>query len=69
MSDMEKDDESTKVIKKRKNYEELIPIPVICPWCNKLYKISQWNVKEGQKIGTSHGMCPKCYEKISKKDS
>lgn len=69
MSNTESDGDTTKVIRKRKDQKELIPIPIICPWCNKLYRISKWNVKEGQKTGTSHGMCPKCYEKISKKDS
>lgn len=41
-------------------------IPVICPWCNKLFKLSKWNVYMHAKTGVTHGICPECFEKIIK---
>lgn len=38
-------------------------IPTICPWCNKIFKLDQWDIEEDRKIGATHGICPKCFEK------
>jgi len=39
-------------------------IPVICPWCNKLFRIARWNIRDGSKISPTHGICPDCLKKI-----
>ena len=39
-------------------------IPVICPWCNKVFKLAHWKVKEGSKIAPTHGICPNCLKKV-----
>ncbi len=41
-------------------------IPMVCSWCNSIYKIDEWSVNDGQRTGVSHGLCPKCYEKMTK---
>jgi hypothetical protein len=48
---------------KRTNGKENKSIPIICIGCNEIFKISQWHVEENKRIGPSHGMCLKCYEK------
>jgi hypothetical protein len=46
---------------------DLLPkktIPLICSWCNKIYRIEQWKFEENQRTGVSHGICPECLEKM-----
>lgn len=38
-------------------------IPKICPWCNKIIKIEEWEVKHNKKTAPFHGICRKCFEK------
>ena len=38
-------------------------IPNICSWCNKIFKISKWEIESNQKAGVSHGMCSDCQDK------
>jgi len=40
---------------------EVKTIPLICPWCNRLFKVSRWEVEYGRKTGASHGICPECF--------
>lgn len=40
--------------------EETKCIPLICSWCNKIYRISQWKIRKDVKTNVSHGMCPAC---------
>ncbi|GEM_PF-1870654 len=47
--------------------DEIKTIPIVCPWCNKIYTISKWKVERNKKIGVSHGICPQCYKKMRKK--
>jgi hypothetical protein len=42
---------------------EIKTIPMICPWCNKVFKVSKWEVEFGRKTGASHGICDECYRK------
>jgi len=39
-------------------------IPVICSWCNTIFRISEWEVDEDTKTRPSHGICPTCSEKM-----
>jgi hypothetical protein len=39
-------------------------IPLICSWCNKIYRIEQWKFEENQRTGVSHGICPECLSKM-----
>jgi len=46
---------------------EMLPkktIPLICSWCNKIYRIEKWQFEENQRTGVSHGICPECLEKM-----
>ncbi|HBC87612.1 MAG TPA: hypothetical protein DCZ94_11705 [Lentisphaeria bacterium] len=38
-------------------------IPVICPWCNKVYRLASWKISEGNKTAPTHGICPNCLKK------
>jgi hypothetical protein len=42
---------------------EIKTIPMICPWCNRVFKVSKWEVEFGRKTGASHGICDECYRK------
>ncbi|HBC87926.1 MAG TPA: hypothetical protein DCZ94_13310 [Lentisphaeria bacterium] len=57
----------TQIISKE-SLDELKTIPIVCPWCNMIYKVSLWQVKRDKKIGVSHGICPQCYKKMKKKN-
>lgn len=46
---------------------EIKTIPMICPWCNKVFKVSKWEVEFGRKTGASHGICDECYRKQLKR--
>ena len=39
-------------------------IPVICSWCDTIFRISEWEVDEETKTRPSHGICPSCQEKM-----
>ena len=41
-------------------------IPVICPWCNRIFKLSKWEVDKNKKTGVTHGICPECFIKTLK---
>ena len=45
------------------NGMEMKTIPVICPWCNRIFKMSKWEVDKDKKTGVTHGICPECFEK------
>ena len=46
--------------------DEIKTIPIICPWCNKIYKVTKWQVAQNKRTGVSHGICPQCYKKMKK---
>lgn len=46
--------------------KEVKNIPIVCTWCNKVFKISHWEIAKNQKAGVSHGMCPECRQKHDK---
>jgi len=48
---------------KIKNPIKMKSIPLICSWCKKVFEIRTWEVREDQKTGPSHGMCPECMKK------
>ena len=48
------------------NGMETKTIPVICPWCNSIFKMSKWEVDTHKKTGVTHGICPECLEKTLK---
>jgi hypothetical protein len=48
------------------NSLETKTIPVICPWCNSIFKMSLWEVDKDKKTGVTHGICPDCMEKTLK---
>lgn len=39
-------------------------VPVICSWCNTIFRINEWEVDEDTKTRPSHGICPSCTVKI-----
>ena len=39
-------------------------IPKVCSWCNKIYSIENWQVEDEKKTGVTHGICPKCADKL-----
>ncbi len=39
-------------------------IPKVCSWCNKIYSIENWQVEDERKTGVTHGICPKCADKL-----
>ena len=41
-------------------------IPLVCSWCNNIYRIEQWEFQENQRTGVSHGICPVCLERMSR---
>ena len=43
--------------------KEVKKIPVICSWCNKMYKIVNWKVEFGKKTAVTHGICRDCLRK------
>lgn len=43
--------------------KEIKSIPIICSWCDKIFKISEWEISYNQKAGVSRGVCPECQEK------
>lgn len=45
---------------------EMKTIPVICPWCNRIFKMSKWEVDRDKKTGVTHGICPECFDKTLK---
>jgi hypothetical protein len=45
---------------------EMKTIPVICPWCNRIFKMSKWEVDRDKKTGVTHGICPECFEQTLK---
>lgn len=45
------------------NGMEMKTIPVICPWCNRIFKMSRWEVDKDKKTGVTHGICPECFDK------
>lgn len=47
-----------------RNFVDDKTIPSICSYCGAIYKIDTWVVENGKKVGVTHGMCPKCYEKM-----
>ena len=55
----------TQVISKEE-LKELKTIPIVCPWCNKIYKVTKWQVEKNRRTGISHGICPQCYKKMKK---
>ncbi len=61
---MFEDDKTTRIPRSKDGAEETRLIPIICPWCNKLFRIEKWKIKEGRKSGSSHGLCDKCYAKM-----
>jgi hypothetical protein len=48
------------------NGMETKTIPVICPWCNRIFKMSKWEVDRNKKTGVTHGICPECFDKTLK---
>ena len=41
-------------------------IPVICPWCNKVFRVAKWKVEDGARTSPTHGICPDCLKKVGK---
>ena len=55
-------DEFTKTVKI--DYQQLKSIPRCCSWSNTIFEIDEWDVADGRKVGVSHGLCPKCLQKL-----
>jgi hypothetical protein len=55
-----------RIPRKSLNDMETKTIPVICPWCNSIFKMSKWEVEGTRKTGVTHGICPECMEKTLK---
>ncbi len=43
---------------------EMKSIPVVCPWCNRIMRITNWKVGKNSRTAPSHGICPKCAERM-----
>ena len=39
-------------------------IPIVCSWCKKIYKLSEWQVNIDKETGVSHGICDECLKKF-----
>jgi prepilin signal peptidase PulO-like enzyme (type II secretory pathway) len=59
-----KDDSNTQKISRAGLKSEIKLIPIVCPWCKTIFRLSKWEIGQDKKIGVSHGLCPKCAEKI-----
>ena len=53
-----------RISRSRLDEMETKTIPVICPWCNKLYTLSKWQVDKDKKTAVTHGICPQCFNKV-----
>ncbi len=51
----------------RESVRELKRIPVVCPWCNKVFTLANYEVEKGKKTEITHKICPDCLKKL--KDS
>jgi hypothetical protein len=58
-----KGEHTQRISRSRLDAMEMKTIPVICPWCNKIFKLSTWEVDKDKKTGVTHGICPECFEK------
>jgi len=68
MSDIPKEapaSDLTQVIS-REMLEEIKSIPIVCPWCNRLYSVARWKVELNRRTAVSHGICPDCYKKVKR---
>ncbi|HBC87242.1 MAG TPA: hypothetical protein DCZ94_09830 [Lentisphaeria bacterium] len=36
-------------------------IPVVCPWCDKIFGVAKVEIEEGRKIGPAHKICKTCF--------
>jgi hypothetical protein len=64
---MDKDEFPSSTIKISRKDLENKSIPVICSWCNAIFRISEWEVDEDTKTRPSHGICEVCKEKMKQK--
>lgn len=63
MKDEEDNLDSTQKIPRLKKPKKKL-IPIVCSWCNKIYKVSEWQVDVDKKTGVSHGICDECLKKF-----
>ena len=63
---VEKDMNDMTQVMPKISLDEIKIIPIICPWCNRLYKVTKWQVSQNKRTGVSHGICPQCYKKMKK---
>ena len=68
MAENDDDDHTGEVTQKitKMGLDEIKTIPVVCPWCNQIFKLSRWQTEANKKIGISHGICPECFKKLQK---
>ena len=52
----------------RLNKPEKKIIPMICSWCKKIYKLSEWEVNQNKETGVSHGICDECLKKFEREN-
>lgn len=58
-----KGERTQRISRSRLDAMEMKTIPVICPWCNRIFKLSTWEVDKDKKTGVTHGICPECFDK------
>ena len=58
---------NTSTIKIKKQHKETKTIPVICPWCNMIFRLSEWEIEQDTKTGATHGICPNCLKNMMDK--
>jgi hypothetical protein len=60
-------EELTSTIRIKRKTKEDKSIPVVCSWCNKLFKITKWEIENEKKIRITHGICPDCSKEMKEK--
>ncbi|HOK03629.1 MAG TPA: hypothetical protein P5105_00945 [Victivallales bacterium] len=65
MKENDLNSDSTQKIPRLKKPEKKL-IPIVCSWCKKIYKLSEWNVEHNKKTGISHGICEECLKKFER---
>ncbi|HBC87925.1 MAG TPA: hypothetical protein DCZ94_13305 [Lentisphaeria bacterium] len=52
----------------RDTLKEVKKIPVLCPWCNNVFTLADYQVEQGKKTEVTHKICPKCLKKVKGSD-
>lgn len=60
---IDESDASSTVRLKKENFS-LKSVPIICSWCNTIFRVSEWEVSEDKMTRPSNGICDACKKKL-----